>query len=196
MASTYSETTGPPVTKSPPFTRSLPLLRSLHWLTERFRILFKINLLTYKTLREKQPVIFTPCLPHHFHTVHWDQTTIIACQSPGQDQQRCKRFSLLWPIPLEQPAAVCLSVQPIQLLPVRNISRHISVTGPFLHRYQHARWPVDVMEQFHQFCCWTLIRLSRPWARLWREYWRYRSLIDWLIGTTPPPSLSGVFWGL
>ena len=44
------------VTKSPPFTRSIPLLRSLHWLPVRFRILFKINLLTYKTLREKQPV--------------------------------------------------------------------------------------------------------------------------------------------
>ena len=44
------------VTKSPPFTRSLQLLRSLHWLPVRFSILFKINLLTYKTLREKQPV--------------------------------------------------------------------------------------------------------------------------------------------
>ena len=44
------------VTKSPPFTRSIPLLRSLHWLPVRFRILFKINLLTYKPLREKQPV--------------------------------------------------------------------------------------------------------------------------------------------
>ena len=41
------------VTKSPPFTRSIPLLRSLHWLSVRFRIPFKINLLTYKTLREK-----------------------------------------------------------------------------------------------------------------------------------------------
>ena len=44
------------VTKSPPFTCSIPLLRSLHWLPVRFRIRFKINLLTYKTLREKQPV--------------------------------------------------------------------------------------------------------------------------------------------
>ena len=44
------------VTKSPPFTSRLPLLRSLHWLPVRFRILFKINLLTYKTLREKLPV--------------------------------------------------------------------------------------------------------------------------------------------
>ena len=39
------------VTKSPPFTRSIPLLRSFHWLPVRFRILFKINLLTYRTLR-------------------------------------------------------------------------------------------------------------------------------------------------
>ena len=44
------------VTKSPPFILSLPLLRSLHWLQVRFRILFKINLLTHKTLRAKQPV--------------------------------------------------------------------------------------------------------------------------------------------
>ena len=44
------------VTKSPPFTHSLPLLRSLHWLPVRFRILVKINLLTCKTLREKQPL--------------------------------------------------------------------------------------------------------------------------------------------
>ena len=41
------------VTKSPPFTRSLPLLGSPQWLLVRFRILFKINLLMYKTLREK-----------------------------------------------------------------------------------------------------------------------------------------------
>ena len=55
------------VTKSPPFTRSLPLLCSLHWLPVRFRILFKINLLAYKTLRAKQPVyvhsMFAASLP-------------------------------------------------------------------------------------------------------------------------------------
>ena len=44
------------VTKSPPFTSSLPLLRFLHWLPVKFRILFKINLFTYKTLHENQPV--------------------------------------------------------------------------------------------------------------------------------------------
>ena len=50
------------VAKSPPFARSITLLRSLHWLPVRFRILFEINLLTYKTLREK-----TACLSS-FHS--------------------------------------------------------------------------------------------------------------------------------
>ena len=44
------------MTKSPPFTCSVPLLCSPHWFPLTFRILFKISLLTYKTLREKQPV--------------------------------------------------------------------------------------------------------------------------------------------
>ena len=42
-------------------------------------------------------------------------------------------------------------------------------------------WPVDVTELFPRICCWTLIRLSRHWAWLCWGYWRYRSLIDWLI---------------
>ena len=44
------------VTRSPPLTRSTPLLRSLHWLPVRLRMLFEISLLTYKSLREIQPV--------------------------------------------------------------------------------------------------------------------------------------------
>ena len=58
------------VTKSPPFTRSIPLLRSLHRLPVRFRILFKINLLTYKTLREKQPVNLHSMLAASIPSVH------------------------------------------------------------------------------------------------------------------------------
>ena len=57
------------VTKSPPFTRSVPLLRSLHWLPVKFRILFKISLLTYKTIHERQPVyihsMLAVSLPSH-----------------------------------------------------------------------------------------------------------------------------------
>ena len=44
------------VTNSPPFTRSVPLLRSLHWLPVKYRVHFKICLLTYKALHEEQPV--------------------------------------------------------------------------------------------------------------------------------------------
>ena len=44
------------VTKSPPFTRSVPLLRSLHWLPVKYRVHFKICLLTYRALHEEQPL--------------------------------------------------------------------------------------------------------------------------------------------
>ena len=58
------------VTKSPPFTRSLPLLHSLHWLPVRFRIPFKITLLTYKPCVKNSLFIFIPCLPHHYHLLY------------------------------------------------------------------------------------------------------------------------------
>ena len=74
----------------------------------------------------------------------------------------------------------CLSVQPVQLLPSRNIWRHISLIWPVPDRYRHSPWPVDVTELFPRFCCWTLIWLSRHWSWLRRGYWCYRSLIDWL----------------
>ena len=89
------------VTKSPPFTRSLSLLHSLHWgldysssssLDYCLRsICWPTNLCVKNSL-----FIFTPCLPHRFLPVHWDQ-----------DQYWCKGFSLLCPISLEQPATVC-----------------------------------------------------------------------------------------
>ena len=58
------------VTKSPPFTRSAALLHLLHWLPVNCRILFKISLLSYKTLHENSLFIYTPCLLHHSHPVH------------------------------------------------------------------------------------------------------------------------------
>ena len=57
------------VTESPPLACCVPLLHSLHWLPLKFEILFKINLLTYKTLNEKQPVylhsMLAASLPSH-----------------------------------------------------------------------------------------------------------------------------------
>ena len=75
----------------------------------------------------------------------------------------------------------CMSIQPLQLLPSRNIWRHISLIWPFSNRHRHAWWPVDVTELFHRLWCWRLIRLSPHLAWLCREYWGYRNLIDWLI---------------
>ena len=43
-------------TKSPLFTCSVPLLCSLHWLPVKYRVHFKVCLLTYKALHEEQPV--------------------------------------------------------------------------------------------------------------------------------------------
>ena len=37
------------------------------------------------------------------------------------------------------------------------------------------------MDLFHQFCCWTPVRLSCHWAYLRRGYWHNRNLIAWLI---------------
>ena len=72
-------------------------------------------------------------------------------------------------------------MQPFHLLPSRNISRRISLTWLFPHRCWHARWPVDVTELLHQFCCWTLNWLPHHWVWLHRGCWCYRNLIDWLI---------------
>ena len=164
------------VTKSPPFTRSHPLLRSLHWLPVRFRILFKIHLLTYKTLHEKQPVYLHSMLATSIPSRSLRSNNDNSLSVPRvKTNTGARAFQSLW------NNLPCLSAEPFQLLPLRNIWRYISLIWPFPHRYRHSPWPVDVTELFPPFCCWTLMRLSRHWAWLRREYWRYRSLIDWLI---------------
>ena len=93
------------VTKSPPFTHSVPLLHSLHLLSVRFRIIFKINLLTYKTLCEKQPVylhsVLVASLPSHSLRQNKDNSLSV----PRLDQLRHKGFSFLCSVSMEQ--AVC-----------------------------------------------------------------------------------------
>ena len=107
-------------TKSSPFTYSVPLLRFRHRLPVRFRILFKINLLTYTTLCEKQPVY------HH---------SILAALLPSRSLRSNNDNSLSVPRVKTNTGSTafhscasslwnnlhCLSVQPFQLLPSRNI---------------------------------------------------------------------------
>ena len=127
--------------------------------------------------------ICTPCLLHHSRPAHWDRTKTIVCQSLGSRPTQVQELLTLVPC-LCGTTSRCLSIQPFQLLPSRNIWSYISLTWPFLHRHQHAWWPVDVMERFLPFCCWTLIRLSCHWAWLRQGHWHYRNLIDWLCGLT------------
>ena len=173
----------PLVTNSPPFTRSIPLLRSLHWLPVRFRILFKMNLLTYITLREKQPVYLHSMLAASIPCRSLRSNNDNSLSVPRVKTKLVLELFTLVPR-LFGTTSRCLSIQPLQLLPSRNIWRHISLIWPFPHRYRHSPWPVDVTELFPRFCCWTLIWLSRHWAWLRQAYWRYRSLINWLIDST------------
>ena len=142
----------------------VPLLRSLHWLPVRFRILCKINLLTYKTL-----FIFTPCLPHHFHPTHWDQTMIIVCQSLGQDQHRWKTFSLLCLISLEQLLAVC---------PLSRFSGYLQErsqdTSLWLGLSPMDTGMPDGLLLWNCFFDFAVERLPHHWIWLCWGYWHYR----------------------
>ena len=96
------------VTESPPFICSVPLFCSLHSLPVRFRILFKINLFTYRTRAWK-----TACLSslHAYRITPIPFTEIeqwyLSVGPQGQDQHRCKSILVLCPVSLEQPPAVC-----------------------------------------------------------------------------------------
>ena len=183
------------VTKSPPFTRSIPLLRSLHWLPVRFRILFKINLLTYKTLRAKQPV----CL-------HSMLASSIPSRSPRSNNNNSLSVPRVKTNTGARPFHSCvpslwnnLSLFARSAISVATFMKYLKthlfdLASPPPHRYRHSPWPVDVTELFPRFCCWTLIRLSRHWAWLRQGYWRYRSLIDWLIDWSSVNNTSLTVW--
>ena len=116
------------VTKSPPFTSSVPLLCSLHCLPVKFRVLFKISFLTYKTLHEKQPV--------YLHSM-------LAAPLPSRSLRSSKGISLSVRTntgagafhscapPLSGATCCCLSLQSVQFLCATNIWRHVCLTWPF-----------------------------------------------------------------
>ena len=120
------------VTRSPPFTHSLPLLCSLQWLPVRFRILFKINLLTYNTTHEKQPVylhsMLATSLPSRSLRSNNDNSVSVhrvKTITGARAFHSCAPF--LWNnLPLSVRSSIsttsrCLSVHPFQLLYLRNI---------------------------------------------------------------------------
>ena len=90
----------------------------------------------------------------------------------SQDQKKAQELFTLM-LHLFGTTCRCLSFQPFQLLPSRNISRQVSLTRPLPHRHWHTRWHVDIMELFHWFCFWTPF-----WLSCYRNFdW----LIDWSI---------------
>ena len=74
-------------------------------------------------------------MTYRFLPVHWDQTMIIVCQSLGSRPILVLELFALVPR-LFGTTSRCLSVQPVQLLPSRNIWRHISLMWPF---------PIDIV---------------------------------------------------
>ena len=161
--------------KSPPFTSSLSLLHSLHWLQARLRIVFKINLLTCKTLCEKQPVYL-----HSLLATSLPSRSLISNNDDSLSVPRVKTNTgarsfhscapSLWN---NLPLSVC------SVISVATFKKPLKT-----HLFDLAFSPDGLLmlrSCFPRFCCWTMIRLSRHWAWLCRGYWRYRSLIDWLI---------------
>ena len=94
--------------KSPSFTRSLPLLRSPHWLLVKCRILFKISLLTCKTLHEKQPVYLHSMLVASLPSHSLRSNKGITLSVPRvKTNTGTRAFHSRAPSLMEQPAGVC-----------------------------------------------------------------------------------------
>ena len=87
-----------------------PLFRSLHWLPVRFTILFKISLLTYKTLYGKLHAFLHFMLAVSFPSRSLRLDKGISLSEPWVKTNpgtRCKSFTLLCSVSLQQPPAVC-----------------------------------------------------------------------------------------
>ena len=166
------------VTKSPPFPTVFPCFVPFIGCQSNLEYCSRSVCWPTKCSMKSSLLIFTPCLPHNSHPVHWHQAKYIVCQSLGS--RHTHTFPLLCPVCLEQPADVCL---------FSHFSCYLQETSedtsPWLglspFRHQLTWQPTDALELLHRFCYGALIHLSYHWAWLRRGYWRYRNLTDWLI---------------
>ena len=150
-------------------TESLPLARSvfvffisLHWLPIKCRILF--GLLTYKMLHEKQSVYLHSMLVASLPFCSLTSDKGISLSVPRVEINiDARAFHSYAP---SLGTSRCRFVQPFQLLPSRNISRHTSdLASPCIDTSKP-----NVTERLHQFCSWTLIWLLCHRAWLCQEY--------------------------
>ena len=137
-------------TNSPPFTYSFPLLRSLHWLPVRFRILFEINLLTCKTLREKYPV--------YLHSMLAASLPSCSLRSNNDNSLSVPRIKTNTGVRAFHTCALSLSnnlpLSVHSVISVGTFKKHLKThlfDLVFSHRHWHALWPVDVAELFPRF---------------------------------------------
>ena len=130
------------VTKSPPFTSSVPLLRALHWLPVKYRVHFKICLLTYKVHHEEQPVYLSSLIATSLPSCSQRSNRGITLSVPRiRTNTGARAFSSCASL-LFGTTFHYLSVQP----PSEDISKHTFSIWPFPCRHQCAQRPVDVTE--------------------------------------------------
>ena len=113
----------------------------------RFTILFKINLLSYKTLHEKQPVylhsMLATSLPSHSLRSNKDNSLVSPKSSRPNTGARAFHSCApsLWNnLPLSVHSAIAVATFK------KHLNMHLFDLA-FPHRHRHAWWPNDVMEQ-------------------------------------------------
>ena len=132
------------VTESSPFTRSVPLLRSLRWLPVKYRVHFKICLLTYKAVHE-EPIYLRSLIATSLPSRSLRSNRGITLSVPRIRTNTGARPSAHVPL-LFGTTFHYLSVQPPRLPPSEDVSKHTFSTWPSPCRHRCAQWPVDVTE--------------------------------------------------
>ena len=91
LTSTYSKSTGLHCDKFTSIYSQCSTASSFHWLPVYFRILWRSVCWPTKYFMKNSLFIFTLCLPHHSHPVHWNH--------PSRNVSR--HITLTWPFPIE-----------------------------------------------------------------------------------------------
>ena len=136
--------------KSPPFTQRVPLLCSLVWLPVNLQLSSKSVYWPTKSFMKNNLFIFTQCLPITPIPFTEIKQRYHSSPSLGLRPTRAQGNFSLVPLSFGKTSRF-LSVPPPQFQPSGNIWKHVSLTRPFAHRHQHARWPVDITGCFMDF---------------------------------------------
>ena len=145
------------VTGARPLAHAPPLLRPLHWLPIRFRIIFKVQLLTFTTLHLEQP--------SYLYDILVNATPSRLLRSNQELSVHVPLFFGIIP--------PCHYAHCILLSPSERIWRHTFLTFPHnLSGHPVACWRIG---NGYDFGIWNNGLTKRPWAWLCRGDWRYRS---------------------